>query len=250
MTGIVKEQAQRRADNVARQRLQPGLRAAQAQTEWPQAREDLRDAPVYWLSTVRPDGRPHVTPLIGIWLDGALYFCTGPTERKAKNLAQNPHCILTTGRNQLDGLDLVVEGEAATVNDEPELRTVAETFESKYGRHFTAPEGTWFGLGDAIRGGNALVYRVTPTTAFGFGKGKQFSQTRWRFDHRGGRPTTADQSLLYMAWRHVSADGHDRRGTFGNGTPENVTNVSDASTGADVLRAVRGDSGVGALPVM
>ena len=49
---------------------------------------------MYWLSTVRPDGRPHVTPLLGIWLDGALYFCTGPDERKAKNLARNPRCIL------------------------------------------------------------------------------------------------------------------------------------------------------------
>jgi nitroimidazol reductase NimA-like FMN-containing flavoprotein (pyridoxamine 5'-phosphate oxidase superfamily) len=144
-------------------------------------RGDLQDAQVFWLSTVRPGGRPHVTPLLGVWLDGALYFCTGPTERKAKNLAQNPQCVLTTGCNQLDGLDLVVEGEAAKVSDEAELRSVADTYETKYGRHFTAPEGTWFGLGDNIRAGAALVYRVTPSTAFGFGKGKQFSQTRWRF---------------------------------------------------------------------
>jgi nitroimidazol reductase NimA-like FMN-containing flavoprotein (pyridoxamine 5'-phosphate oxidase superfamily) len=150
-------------------------------TGWAQARAGLAEADVYWLSTVRPDGRPHVTPLIGIWLDGALYFCTGPAERKAKNLAQNPHCILTTGRNSLDGLDLVVEGEAAKVVDEAELARVADTYESKYGRRFTAPEGTWFGLGDAIRSGDVLVCRVAPTTAFGFGKGTQFSQTRWQF---------------------------------------------------------------------
>ena len=60
-------------------------------TEWGEGRRKLRDAEVYWLSTVRPDGRPHVTPLLGIWLNGALYFCTGPGERKAKNLAHNPH---------------------------------------------------------------------------------------------------------------------------------------------------------------
>jgi hypothetical protein len=54
--------------------------------------------------------------------------------------------------------------------------------------HLTAPEGVWFGLGDAIRGGTALVYRITPSTAFGFGKDKQFSQTRWRFDHHRQRP--------------------------------------------------------------
>jgi general stress protein 26 len=88
-----------------------------APTPWPQARVDLRDSPVYWLTTVRPDARPHVTPLLGIWLDGALYFCTGPAERKARNLAENPHCVLTTGSNQLDGLDIVVEGEAATMTD-------------------------------------------------------------------------------------------------------------------------------------
>jgi uncharacterized pyridoxamine 5'-phosphate oxidase family protein len=151
-------------------------------TGWERAHGDLRDAPLYWLSTVRPGGRPHVTPLLGVWLDGALYFCTGSTERKAKNLAQNPYCVLTTGCNQLDdGLDLVVEGDAVKVSDEAELRRVAETYESKYGPRFTTPEGTWFGLGDAIRGGDVLVYRVAPSTAFGFGKGNQFSQTRWRF---------------------------------------------------------------------
>ena len=83
------------------------------QTEWTEARRCLQEAEVFWISTVRPDGRPHVTPLISVWLDGALYFCTGASERKAKNLEQNPHCILTTGCNALnEGLDLVVEGDA------------------------------------------------------------------------------------------------------------------------------------------
>ena len=59
-------------------------------TAWSQALGDVRDAEVYWLSTVRPDGRPHVTPLLGIWLDGALYFCTGPTERKAQEPRSEP----------------------------------------------------------------------------------------------------------------------------------------------------------------
>lgn len=150
-------------------------------TEWAQAREALRDAQVYWLSTVRPSGSPHVTPLVGVWLDGALYFCTGPAERKAKNLVQNTRCAVTTGSNRLDGLDIVVEGAAELVGDEDELRIVASTYEAKYGAQFTEPAGVWFGLADAIRGGAALVYRVAPTTAFGFGKGKQFSQTCWRF---------------------------------------------------------------------
>jgi nitroimidazol reductase NimA-like FMN-containing flavoprotein (pyridoxamine 5'-phosphate oxidase superfamily) len=149
--------------------------------EWARGRSVLRDAQVYWVTTVRPDGRPHVVPLLGIWFDGALYFCTGPSERKAKNLAANAHCVLTTGSNGLDGMDIVVEGDAANVSDPTELAGVADTYESKYGRQFTAPEGTWFGLGDAIRRNDVLTYRVAPTTAFGFCKGTPFSQTRWSF---------------------------------------------------------------------
>lgn len=163
--------------------LQPDFSSAGATpTPWAEARGRMEQAEIYWLTTVRPDGRPHVTPLLAIWLDGALYIHTGDSERKAKNLARSAHCILTTGRNTLDGgIDLVVEGDAAKVSDEAELRRVADTYEAKYGAHFTAPEGTFFGLGDAIRGGDVLVYRVAPSVAFGFGKGAPFSQTRWRF---------------------------------------------------------------------
>jgi nitroimidazol reductase NimA-like FMN-containing flavoprotein (pyridoxamine 5'-phosphate oxidase superfamily) len=150
-------------------------------TDWAEGRRLIDEAEVFWIATVRPDGRPHVTPLLAVWHDDAMYFCTGPDERKAKNLKQNPQCILTTGQNELDGLDVVVEGRAIEVGAGAELEHVANTYESKYGARFTAPEGTWFGLSDAIRAGKALVYRVTPATILGFVKGEQFSQTRWRF---------------------------------------------------------------------
>jgi nitroimidazol reductase NimA-like FMN-containing flavoprotein (pyridoxamine 5'-phosphate oxidase superfamily) len=149
-------------------------------TPWADARDHLERAQVYWLSTVRPDGRPHVTPLISVWLDGALYFCTGDSERKARNLARNPHCVITTGCNALDdGLDLVVEGDAVQVSDETRLQQVADMYASKYGQdwHFTVRDGAFHGDDGNI----ALVYEITPKTAFGFSKGKSFSQTRWRF---------------------------------------------------------------------
>jgi len=88
---------------------------------------------------------------------------------------------LTTGRNDLDGIDLVVEGAASEVTAVAELGDVADAFESKYGSRITAPDGTWFGLGDAIRNAGVELYRVSPTTAFGFGKGATYSQTRWSF---------------------------------------------------------------------
>jgi hypothetical protein len=161
--------------------LQPQFSSEDAiTTAWAEGRERLEKAEVYWLSTVRPDGRPHVTPLVAVWLDGALYFCTGLGERKAKNLVHNTHCVITTGCNALsEGLDLVVEGDAVKVSDEAKLRRVANRYDLKYGPpfHFTVHDGAFHG--DA--GNIALVYEVTPTTAFGFGKGKSFSQTRWRF---------------------------------------------------------------------
>lgn len=153
----------------------PGAQA----TPWQQARHALETAGVYWLSTVRPDGRPHVTPLIAVWRDRALHFCTGPEERKARNLAHNPHCTLTTGGNDLDkGLDVVVEGRAEPVTDEAVLAGLADDFAAKYGEvwRFEVREG-----GFAHENGTALVFRVDPVTAFGFGRGEVASQTRWRF---------------------------------------------------------------------
>jgi len=117
---------------------------------------------------------------VAVWLEDALFFCTGETERKAKNLAQNAHCIITIGCNALsDGLDLVVEGEAVRLIDESRLQRVADHYASKYDPPFR------FTVRDSVflnsEGGEALVYQVVPVTVFGFGKGKTFSQTRWLF---------------------------------------------------------------------
>ena len=111
-----------------------------------------------------PDGRPHVTPLIGVWWEGALHFTTGASERKARNLAANPHCVLTTGVNSLaDGLDVVVEGCGRThVTDLASLAGVADAFVAKYGPHFAKPDGTWAGLDDMIRDGEVMLFRVAP----------------------------------------------------------------------------------------
>jgi general stress protein 26 len=145
-------------------------------TPWVEARRQLEDASIYWLATVRPDGRPHVTPLLCVWLDGALYFCTGPSERKAKNLAHNSHCVITTGCNVLEGVDLVVEGEAVKVSDESMLQRLADRYASKYDWHYTVRDGAFYG-----EAGRADMYEVSPATAFGFGKGESSSQTRYRF---------------------------------------------------------------------
>ena len=100
-------------------------------TPWSDARALLDSAKVYWLSTVRPDGRPHVTPIAAVWVDGALHFTTGKAERKAKNLERNTKVVATTGSNLLEGLDVVVEGEAVLVTDETRLQRLADAYISK-----------------------------------------------------------------------------------------------------------------------
>jgi nitroimidazol reductase NimA-like FMN-containing flavoprotein (pyridoxamine 5'-phosphate oxidase superfamily) len=51
-------------------------------TDWEETRRVLEEAELFWISTVRADGRPHVTPLVAVWLDGAIYFATGPASRR------------------------------------------------------------------------------------------------------------------------------------------------------------------------
>ena len=73
----------------------------------------LESAELFWICTVRSDGRPHLTPLVAVWLDDALYLCTGETEQKYINLRGNSSVLLVTGCNNWDqGLDVSVEGTA------------------------------------------------------------------------------------------------------------------------------------------
>ena len=148
-------------------------------TEWDETRRALEGAELFWICTVRADGRPHVTPLVAVWLDGAIHFCTGAAEQKAVNLRGNAHVILTTGCNQWDrGFDVVVEGDAVQVTDDATLQRLARAWTKKWdGRWRYEVRGGVFHHED---GGEALVFSVTPAKVLAFGKGT-FSHTRHRF---------------------------------------------------------------------
>ena len=118
-----------------------------------------------------------VTPVVAVWVDGALYFGSGPGEQKSKNLAANRHCAVTTGcnNNWNQGFDIVLHGEAVIVHDLPLLQHVVHAFSAKYGDDW-AFEVT----DDGTFRGPSLVYQLIPEQALGFGKGP-FSHTRWDF---------------------------------------------------------------------
>ena len=152
-----------------------------AVTEWTETLRIIKDAQLFWISTVRGAGRPHVTPLVAVWLDGALHFSTGAQEQKALNLTANPHVALTTGCNSWqDGVDVVVEGYAAQVTEHARLVRLAEAWRATW-------NGSWqFEVGNGAflnpGGGEALVYAVKPAKVLAFAKGDgKFCHTRHLF---------------------------------------------------------------------
>jgi general stress protein 26 len=145
---------------------------------WSRVQEVLERSEIFWLSTVRRDGRPHVTPLPAVWLDGTLHFCTGDQEQKARNLEHDPRVVLTTGSNALrSGLDVVVEGTAVRVSEHATLHRLAELWNRKLDWDFEVGADSFRDPAGRI----GLVFGVTPAKVLAFGKGEPFSQTRYRF---------------------------------------------------------------------
>jgi Pyridoxamine 5'-phosphate oxidase len=130
-----------------------------------------------WLTTIDPDGRPHVMPLGLLTVGRELYFNSGPGTRKSRNIARDPRCVLSVAT---EPFDLVVEGVAERVTDPATLRTVAETFNahgwptSVDGDALTAPFSA-----PAAGPPPWHVYRVVPTTVFALGTAEPYGATRF-----------------------------------------------------------------------
>ena len=152
---------------------------AAAATPWTDTAEVLASAELWWLTTVRVDGRPHTTPLLAVWEGGDLHITTGDGEQKFRNLSANPECTVTTGNGLFaHGLDVVVEGSAERVDDEARLAVLAEHWVAKYGEawRFEVSDGSF----SHPEGGAALVFAVHPRKILAFHKSPH-AQTRYRF---------------------------------------------------------------------
>jgi nitroimidazol reductase NimA-like FMN-containing flavoprotein (pyridoxamine 5'-phosphate oxidase superfamily) len=163
-------------------------------TSWDLARDRLANPPqpqTSWLATVRPDGRPHLMPLIAVWIDDAFYFVASEGTRKARNLAADVRCVIALSNTKLPSIDIVVEGEAKPLTDRDDVRRIAEVLASN----------NWplEARADKVYGPNAptagpppySIFRMIPSRAYGlpgmYGMEK-FKQeelpkpTRWDFD--------------------------------------------------------------------
>jgi general stress protein 26 len=157
-----------------------------APPSWADVEQRLTAARLYWLVTVRADGRPHAVPLCGLWHESAFWFCTGDAEQKTRNLAAGRQLCVLAGPLGADGWatgkDISVEGEAVEVTDEALLRVLADGWAAKYDGdwRFEVRDRRFFELtrsGDGQDDG-ARVYRVAPAKVLVFGD--EHGQTTYR----------------------------------------------------------------------
>lgn len=168
--------------------LHPDYSSAGAMaTPWNAVVAVLEQAAIFWISTVRADGRPHVTPLPAMWLDGALHFSTGLEEQKGRNLRRNPYCILTTGNNSYrHGLDVIVEGRAERVTDRTRLEGLADLWQAKIAWPYDVVEGGFRHRPEGPQPESVdqeevvPVFGVKPSKVLSFDRGERFIQTRYR----------------------------------------------------------------------
>jgi general stress protein 26 len=151
-------------------------------TSWQDTVRVLEAAELFWLTTVRPDGRPHQTPVVAVWGEGGIHFHTGEAEVKVANLQANAHVVLTTGCNSWDrGLDVVIEGTAARVTDKGVLQRLAALWAPKWdGRWVLAAHEGGFSDPGAEHV-TSVVFSVTPTKIDAHAKGDPFGATTHRF---------------------------------------------------------------------
>ncbi|MER5268775.1 pyridoxamine 5'-phosphate oxidase family protein [Actinosynnema sp. NPDC002837] len=147
---------------------------------WAEARERLAGARSYWTATSHPSGRPHMRPVLAVWVGDALYLSSDPGARKSRNLDADAHCSIAA---TCDDMDLVIEGKAVRVTDPQQLKNVAAEYKAKYGWPVTIVDAAFTAPYAAPTAGDGpfAVYEVEPATVFGFPTSDKFAPTRWRF---------------------------------------------------------------------
>jgi len=137
---------------------------------WSWAVERLARSHDYWIATTWPDGRPHVMPVWGVWLDHALWFSSAIGSRKVRNLRRDARCVATTD----DASEpVVVEGRAEIVMVDAQIIKFLAALNAKYNAAYAL---------DFLEPSVNATVRLGPTWAFGLIEAEfTRSPTRWRF---------------------------------------------------------------------
>ncbi len=143
-----------------------GMRNDGGYLPWSWAEERLANSRNYWIATTRPDGRPHVMPVWGVWLEGSVIFGTDRGSRKGRNLAANPAVAV-----HLESGDeaVIIEGVAEELADAGMLQVADAAYMAKYNQSLLGAPG------------DVVIYQVRPAVAFAWQESDFFRATRWRF---------------------------------------------------------------------
>jgi hypothetical protein len=138
---------------------------------WSWALERLEKSHNYWIATSRPEGRPHLMLVWGIWSQDAFWFSTGRRTRKAKNIAADAHCVIATEKTDEA---VILEGVAQEITDRAVWKQIVEVYNRKYGGD----------VGPLLETSNSCVFRIVPQIAFAQDEhAENFTDavTRWHF---------------------------------------------------------------------
>jgi Pyridoxamine 5'-phosphate oxidase len=164
-----------------------------ATTSWEDARNRLANPEPgghSWLATVRPDGRPHLVPVLAFWMDGTLHFVAGEGTQKGRNLAADGRCVIGTESRGLPSLDIVVEGRAEPLADEDDVRRVTELLKANGWPLEVRGNGVHGPHSPTAGPPPYRIFRLEPITAFGqpgtyameqFEQDELPKPTRWTF---------------------------------------------------------------------
>ena len=141
-------------------------KSAKGLLPWKWAEPRLKKSREYYFVSTLPNGRPHVMPVWGVWVDFAFYFSTGRGTRKARNLARSPYCVIC---NEDAEQAVIVHGRAKEIKDAKRIRELGAPYARKYPPFKLDPK-------------MGAVYEVKPSIVFGLIE-KKFptTATRWKF---------------------------------------------------------------------
>jgi general stress protein 26 len=105
---------------------------------WSEVTARLEKSKNYWIGSTRPEGKPHVMPVWGVWVNGAVCFGTDRTSRKARNLQANPAATVN-----LESGDeaVIIEGTVREITDAKEIVAIDAAYVKKYKMKLTEAPG-------------------------------------------------------------------------------------------------------------
>ncbi len=96
--------------------------------------ERLRHDVMIWLSSVRPDGRPHSVAVWFLWDGAEILIFSIPDNQKIRNIRHDNRVFLALDDTK-DGEDVITIEGVAELIDDPDVTVTLPAYVQKYAQH-------------------------------------------------------------------------------------------------------------------